>query len=47
MGRHVVENPSRAHKTRVFETVSNPESVVYRIYFDLHTQQWFVEGMYD
>ncbi len=22
----------------------NPEAVVYRIYFDLHTQQWFVEG---
>ena len=43
----LVENPSRAHKTRVFETVSNPESVVYRIYLNLHTQQWFVDGMYD
>ena len=43
----LVENPSRAHKTRAFEMVSNPESVVYRIYFDLHTQQWFVDGMYD
>ena len=43
----LVESPSRAHKTRPFETVPNPESVVYRIYLNLHTQQWFVEGMYD
>jgi len=43
----LVENLSRAHKTRPFETVPNPESVVYRIYLNLHTQQWFVEGMYD
>ena len=43
----LVENLSRAHKTRAFETVPNPESVVYRIYLNLHTQQWFVEGMYD
>lgn len=42
-----LENIKRAHKTRPFETVSGPESVVYRIYFDLHSQQWFVEGMYD
>jgi len=43
----LIEKSSRAHKTRPFETVFNPESVVYRIYFDLHTQQWFVEGIYD
>jgi protein ImuB len=43
----LVESPSRAHKTRPFETVPNPESMVYRIYLNLHTQQWFVEGMYD
>ena len=43
----LLESPSRAHKTRPFETVPNPESVVYRIYFDFHTQQWFVDGMYD
>jgi len=43
----LIEKSSRAHKTRPFETVSNPESVVYRIYLDLHTQQWLVEGMYD
>jgi|SRR4030095_12004684 protein ImuB len=43
----LVEGSSRVHKTRTFETVSNPEAVVYRIYFDLHTQQWLVEGIYD
>ena len=43
----LVEKSNRAHKTHPFETVSNPEAVVYRIYFDLHTQQWLVEGMYD
>jgi protein ImuB len=43
----LVERPSRAQQTRPFETVSNPESAVYRVYLDLHTQQWFVEGMYD
>jgi protein ImuB len=43
----LVEGSSRVHKTRPFETVSNPEAVVYRIYFDLHTQQWLVEGIYD
>jgi len=43
----LLEKSNRAHKTRPFETVSNPEAVVYRIYFDLHTQQWLVEGMYD
>ena len=43
----LVESSSRVHKTRPFETVSNPEAVVYRIYFDLHTQQWLVEGIYD
>jgi protein ImuB len=41
------ETSGRAHKTRPFETVSNPEAAVYRIYLDLHTQQWFVEGVYD
>jgi protein ImuB len=43
----LVEKPNRAHKARPFETVSNPESAIYRIYCDLHTQQWFVEGVYD
>jgi len=43
----LIEKSSRAHKTRPFETVSNPEAAVYRIYLDLHTQQWFVEGVYD
>ncbi len=43
----LIEKYDRAHKTRPFDTVSNPESAVYRIYLDLHTQQWFVEGMYD
>jgi hypothetical protein len=26
---------------------STPESAVYRLYQDLQTQQWFVEGVYD
>lgn len=43
----LVESPNRVYETRPFETVSNPESMVYRIYFDLHSQQWFVEGVYD
>jgi len=43
----LAEKSNRAHRTHPFETVPNPESVVYRIYFDLHTQQWFVDGMYD
>jgi len=43
----LTENIKRAHKMRPFETVSSPESAVYRIYCDLHTQQWFVEGVYD
>ncbi len=43
----LAEKPSCKSKTFPFETVSNPASPVYRIYFDLHTQQWFVEGMYD
>ncbi|MCI0348274.1 MAG: hypothetical protein L0Z53_02520, partial [Acidobacteriales bacterium] len=43
----LIEKLSRAHKTRPFETVSNPEAAVYRIYLDLHTQQWLVEGVYD
>jgi len=43
----LIEKSSRAHKTRPFKTVSNPEAAVYRIYLDLHTQQWLVEGMYD
>ena len=43
----LIEKSNRAHKTHPFETVSNPEAVVYRIYFDLHSQQWLVEGMYD
>jgi protein ImuB len=43
----LIEKFSRTHKTRPFETVSDPEAAVYRIYFDLHTQQWLVEGMYD
>jgi len=43
----LIEKSSRAHKTRSFETVSGRESAVYRIYCDLHTQQWFVEGIYD
>lgn len=43
----LVKNPIRPHKTRSFETVSNSESMIYRVYCDLHTQQWFVEGVYD
>lgn len=43
----LTENVSRAHKTQPFKTVSSPEAVVYRIYLDLHRQQWFVEGVYD
>lgn len=43
----LAEKSNCAHKTRPFETASNPESAVYRIYCDLHTQQWFVEGVYD
>jgi protein ImuB len=43
----LLERPNRAHKPRSFETVSGPESAVYRIYCDLHTQQWSVEGIYD
>jgi hypothetical protein len=43
----LTENIQRAHKTRPFETFINPEAAVYRIYLDLHTQQWFVEGVYD
>jgi protein ImuB len=43
----LAEKSNRSHKTRSFETVSNPESAVYRIYCDLHTQQWFVEGVHD
>jgi protein ImuB len=43
----LTENIKLAHKTRHFETIVNPEAAVYRIYFDLHTQQWFVEGVYD
>jgi len=43
----LLERSNRAHKTRPFETISGPESAVYRIYCDLHTQQWLVEGMYD
>ena len=43
----LIEKSSRARKTQPFETVSSPETAIYRIYFDLHTQQWFVEGMYD
>jgi len=43
----LAEKSNRAYKTHPFETVPNPESVAYRIYFDLHTQEWFVDGMYD
>jgi protein ImuB len=43
----LIEKSNRAHKTRSFETVSNPESAVYRIYCDLHTKQWLMEGVYD
>jgi protein ImuB len=43
----LTENIKQSHKTRPFETIVNPEAEVYRIYCDLHTQQWFVEGMYD
>ena len=43
----LTESIKRAHKTRPFETIVNPEAEVYRIYFDLHKQQWFVEGVYD
>jgi protein ImuB len=43
----LLEKSSRAHKTRPFETVSNTEAAVYRIYLDLRTQQWLVEGVYD
>jgi protein ImuB len=43
----LLEKSNRAHRTHPFETIPNPEAAVYRIYFDLHTQQWFVEGIYD
>ena len=34
-------------QTRAFKVISAPETAVYRVYKDLRTQQWFVEGMYD
>src|SRR5262245_4136485 len=43
----LAESIKRSHTTRPFEIVVNPEASVYRIYLDLHTQQWFVEGVYD
>lgn len=36
-----------SRKAGRFELVLNPETVVYRIYQDLQTRQWFVEGVYD
>jgi protein ImuB len=37
--------PSR--KAARFEIVSSQETAVYRIYQDLRTLEWFVEGVYD
>ena len=41
------EKSSHPHKTYPFETLTSPESAIYRLYLNLHTQQWFVEGVYD
>ena len=43
----LIEKTRGAYKTQPLETVSGPETAVYRIYLDLHTQRWLVEGMYD
>jgi protein ImuB len=43
----LTENIKGVHKTHPFETIVNSEAAVYRIYLDPHTQQWFVEGVYD
>jgi len=43
----LIEKSGAAQKTRPFETVSKPDKAVYRIYLEPHTQQWFVEGVYD
>jgi impB/mucB/samB family len=37
----------RTAQTGPFKIISTQETAVYRIYQDLRTQQWFVEGMYD
>jgi protein ImuB len=38
---------SPTNRTNPLATDSRPESAVYRLYQDLQTQQWFVEGVYD
>jgi len=43
----LIEKSGPAQKTRPFEAVSKPDAAVYRIYLDLHTQQWLVDGVYD
>src|SRR5262245_3407888 len=43
----LIERSGQAQKIGPFETVSKPDAAVYRIYLDLNTQQWFVEGVYD
>ncbi len=42
-----VMQKNHSRKAKRFELVLNPETVVYRIYQNLQTRQWFVEGVYD
>jgi len=37
----------RAAQIKPFKTISTQETAVYRIYQDLRTRQWFVDGVYD
>jgi protein ImuB len=43
----LTSKPSQPSQAASSSISSNPETAVYRLYRDLQTQKWFVEGVYD
>jgi protein ImuB len=43
----LLQRSCRTAQTKPFQAISTQETAVYRIYQDLQTRQWFVEGIYD
>jgi nucleotidyltransferase/DNA polymerase involved in DNA repair len=43
----LLQRSCRTAQTKPFQAISTQETAAYRIYQDLQTRQWFVEGIYD
>jgi protein ImuB len=43
----LLQRSCRTAQTKPFQAIPTQETAVYRIYQDLQTRQWFVEGIYD